>query len=249
MNDLVAFFNQNNGIAIIISSISVLISAVAVSVSFYYNFTTRRQNIKSQEPQLSMRIEKEKGALFLLIQNNGKTAAKDIKVDILNIQNNGEKELMLDSLFSQTIELYPTEIVRSMIAISGDNMATGYLYPKIDVSVSYKIPGKRKKIALNRTITFLDYSGETITANVNIDLKEITKLLKANARATIRTANYFDGNQIAVFDEMDILSEHNFRTLMRDTAKIKAGSQNGKSKKSPKSVVSDSRTEKLDLKE
>ena len=113
------FLNDNGGISVFIASISTLISAIAVMAAIYLNVKTQNQYKKSLEPQLSMRVDKYDGMLYLLVQNTGRTAAQNIKINVKSIENNALSELMLDNLFSQSFELYPNETIQAMVAISG----------------------------------------------------------------------------------------------------------------------------------
>lgn len=214
MEEILEYLNNNNGIAILISSISVLISAIAVVVALYYNSKTQKQYKKSLEPQLSMRIDKIGGLLYLLTENTGRTAAKNIKLKVRSIEDNGTRKLMLDKLFSQTFELYSNETVQAMVAISGENFSTGTLYPRIIVDVSYQIPGRKQQVEYSRTVTFSKIYDTKVHAEVKMDLRSIESSLKSTARATVRTANYLDGNQVAEFDEKDILAGKSLRNDM-----------------------------------
>ena len=92
------------------------------------------------------------------------------------------------------------------MAISGENITTGILNPKITVDVSYLIYGTKTKVQYTRTVTFSKVYDTKIFADVNMDLKDVESSLKATARAAVRTANYLDGNQVSVFDESNILA-------------------------------------------
>jgi hypothetical protein len=204
MKEILDFLNQNNGISILIASVSAFISAIAVVVALFFNVKTQNQYKKSLEPQLSMRGENFENVLYLLVQNTGRTAAQNIKIDVKSIENNGSNELMLDDLFSQSYDLYPNETIQAMVAISEENLTTGNLYPKIIVNVSYFIYGT--KVQYTRTVTFSKVYDTKVFADVNMDLKNVESSLRATARAAVRTANYLDGNQVAVFDELNILA-------------------------------------------
>jgi len=206
MKEILIFLNSNGGVSIIIASVSTLISAIAVGVALYFNFKTQNQQKKSLEPQLSMRIDKYNSILYLLVQNTGRTAAQSIKINVKSIENNGSNGLMLDDLFSQSYELYPNETIQAMVAISGENVTTGILYPKITVGVSYHIYGTKTKVQYPRTVTFSKVYDTKVFADINMDLKNVESSLMASARAAVRTANYLDGNQVAVFDELNILA-------------------------------------------
>lgn len=207
MVEIVNFLNANSGISIFVSSVAALISAIAVGVALYFNSKTQNQYKKSLEPQISMRIDKFGGMLYLLIQNLGRTAAQNIKLSVMSIENNGDNGLELDSLLSQSFELYPNETVQALVAISGENVATGFLYPKITVAISYRIYGTKKTIQYTRTVIFSKVYDLKVLADVNMDLHKVESALTATARASIRTANYLDGHKIAIFDELDMLTD------------------------------------------
>lgn len=213
MIEIIDFLNMNSGIAIFVSSISALISAIAVIVALYFNAKTQNQYQKSLEPQISMRVDMFDGILYLLIQNLGRTAAQDLRVIVKSIENNGANGLALDKLFSQTFELFPNESTQAMIAISGENASTGALYPKVILNVSYRIYKTKKIIQFERSVTFSKVYDTKVLADVNLDLNKIESALTANARASVRTANYFDGHQVTAFDELNILAD---KTLKND---------------------------------
>lgn len=219
MMEILEFLNMNSGFSIFIASISAIISAIAVGIALYFNAKTQYQYKKSLEPQLSMRLDKYNGLLYLQIQNTGRTAAQNIRMNIDSIENNGSNGLMLDSLFSQSYELYPTETIQAMVAISGENIGTGALYPKIKVEVSYFVYGTKTKVQYDRTITFSKVYDTKVFADVNMDLKEIESSLKSTARATVRAANYFDGNQVTIFDELNIISKNSLQNDLSLAAK------------------------------
>jgi hypothetical protein len=113
---------------------------------------------------------------------------------------------MLDGLFSQSFELYPNETIQAKLAISGENIAIATLYTKITAKVSYHIYGTKTKVHYDRTITFSEVYDTKVFYDVNMDLKELESSLKDNTKETVRTANYLDGNQVAVFDELNIIA-------------------------------------------
>ncbi len=211
-NDCLNYLNTNNGVSILVSSVSALISAIAVVIALYFNAKTQNQHKKSLEPQLSMQGETINGMLYLHVQNAGRTAAQSIRIDVISIEGNGSNALSLDSLFSQSFDLYPNEKIQAMVAISGENIGTGKLYPKLTVRIIYYVFGTKSEIQYTRTVTFSDGYDTKIFADVGIDLDEITSYLGATARATVRTANYLDGTQVAVFDELNILAGASLKT-------------------------------------
>lgn len=54
---------------------------------------------------------------MLRVTNTGRSAAKDVLIEIKRIENNGDRnELELDDLFGKEIELYPNESTQGRIA-------------------------------------------------------------------------------------------------------------------------------------
>ena len=214
MTEMINFLNMNSGLSIFVTSISALISAIAVGVALFFNAKTQNQYKRGLEPQISMRVDKFGGILYLLIQNTGRTAAQDVRIVVKAIENNGANGLQLDQLFSQSFELFPNESVQAMVAISGENVSTGILYPKVSLDISYKIYKTKKNIRYSRSVTFSKVYDTKVLADVNMDLGKVESALAANARASVRTANYFDGNQVAVFDELNILAHKSLKNDM-----------------------------------
>ena len=66
-----------------------------------------------------------------------------------------------------------------------------------------------------RTITYAPAYNSKILADVNLDTHNIESSLRHISRASVRTANYLDGHQVAEFDELDILSGKSFENDLR----------------------------------
>ncbi|MFA0814590.1 MAG: hypothetical protein ACC608_02250 [Anaerofustis sp.] len=206
------FLNNNSGIAILVAGISTLCSLIALIISLSYNVRTQNQYKKSLEPQLSMRLDKINGMLYLKVQNTGRTAAENVKISVESIENNGANDLKLDDLFSQEHEMYPNETIQAIVAVSGENASTGFLYPKIRIGVLYRIYGTKTKVHYTRTITFSKVYDTNVIADVNIDLKNLEDSLRTTARAIVRTANYLDGKHVASYDEIEVFSEKSLQS-------------------------------------
>lgn len=152
-----------------------------------------------------------------MIENRGKSPALDVVVNIIKIENNGQRGLFEDGLFKQKFDLYPLETVQGSIAINGENIQTGILYPCVFFQVNYTIVGKTKKVSYQRSVTFSKTYDQKVYADVDLDLRKIESSLGSTARAVVRTANYLDGHQIAEFDEIHLISEN---TLRNDISKV-----------------------------
>jgi hypothetical protein len=206
--------NWDKAVPILISSVSTLISAIAVVVALYFNAKTQRQNRNASEPQLAMRLDMLHGLVCLIVQNNGKSAAQNLDIRITSIANNGEHNLFNSASFTVK-DLYPTETYLQQIAIYAANFETGELFPVIDVNVSYSIYGVKSKRKYSRSIAYSKAFGQKVLADVNFDTSKIETPLAALSRDVNRTTNYVTGSNLFTFDEVNIFFEHFLRDDIR----------------------------------
>ena len=198
--------------SLLVAAISALIAAITAIAAFMANHQNKKQYKDSIQPQLSMSLVEFNSILYLRIKNSGQTAAKNIEIRITGIKNNGNSNnLYLDDLFKGTFELYPEEVVQGKVAICGRNIAQS-VFPQVKVSVSYRVDGAKKSTAYKRTVTYLSAYTEKISADINLDTRQMEDSLKSIARASVRTANYLDGRQVAPFDELNILAGCSLKT-------------------------------------
>lgn len=195
-----------------IAGFEAFVGTVALSsLALWQNEKIHNQHMESLEPALSMKLISVSGMLYLMIENTGATEAIDIKVSVLDIANNGiHDELSTDGLFDTVFDLYPKEIVQGRVAISGANIATE-IFPQIKVHVSYLRPDMKRKKDYDRTVTYNCGYDIKVTADINYDNTRMESDIDAIARASVRTANYFDGHQVAKFDELNILAGKSLR--------------------------------------
>lgn len=203
-------------LSLLVAAISALIAAITAIAAFMANHQSKKQYKDSIQPQLSISLVEFNSFLYLHIKNAGQTAAKNIEIRITGIKNNGSSNnLHLDDLFKGEFELYLEEAVQGEVAICGRNMAQS-VFPQVDVSVSYRTDGAKKATTYTRTVTYLSAYTEKISADVNLDTKQMEDSLKSMARASVRTANYLDGRQVAPFDELNILARCSLKTDLLD---------------------------------
>lgn len=186
-------------------------------LALWQNHQTQMQYLESQEPLLSMELIEEDSILYLAMENTGGVEAKDIKIKVSNILNNGENNrLDLDGLFDMVFELYPKEKVKGRLAYSGENIATE-IFPQISIKVSYTRPDLKRKKEYERTVIY--NSGHLPNMNVSSNTKydSIASDVDKIARANVRIANYLDGRQVTKLDEINILAG---RSLKNDIADI-----------------------------
>lgn len=198
-------------ISLIVAVFSALIAVISTIAAFMANHQSKKQYEESIQPQLSMSLVEINSLLYLRIKNTGQLAAKDVKIRVNGIKNNGNADqLFPDDLFTTEFELYPEEVVQGRVAIYGRNIEQS-VFPQVKVSVSYRTDGVKKATTYNRTVTYLAAYTEKIAADVKINTEQMESSLKSIARASVRTANYLDGRQIEPFDEVNIRADCSLR--------------------------------------
>lgn len=209
---MIEWITQNDTtVASLIAATSALISAITAIIAFCANRQGRKQYQESIQPQLSMSLVNYNSWLYLMIKNTGGLPAKNIIITLDGITNNGGfDEFIPDALFSSSFELYPEEIVQGKVALQGGDISHA-IFPQIQISVSYTCGTAKKKHSYSRTVTYQSAYTEKIIADVHLDTKNIDSSLGSIARASVRTANYLDGRQVAVFDELNILAHESLK--------------------------------------
>lgn len=191
------------------------------ALALWQNQQIHKQHIESLEPTLSMRLVDLNGWLYLMIDNTGSIEAKEVRINILEIYNNGDQNtLHLDGLFHTSFELYPKESVQGEIAISGASIATK-IFPQVRVSVSYLRPDLNRRKEYERTVTYSNGYDSKVIADVNYDNRTMEFDIDKIARASVRMANYLDGHQVAKFDELDLLAGCSLRNDLIDAIRSK----------------------------
>ena len=205
--NFIEVFDTTDKMAILISAISAFIASISTIVAIHANRMNHKQYCKSIEPQLSMELVNFNNILYLQIKNTGKTVANNIRIIPEKLTNNGDENDLpcQNGLFSMFFELYPDEVVQTEVGY-WHNTIQCKSFPQLTLSVKYSQESVRKPIAYKRTVTFAPAYNNKILADVNIDTNNIASSLRHISRATVRTANYLDGHQIAEFDELDILA-------------------------------------------
>lgn len=199
----------------ILSIISMIIAGLSLLITIIFNIINQHQIVKDNEPQLSFCLKELNGMLYLLVHNVGKTKAIDIKLNIKKINNNNGRELLLDDLFKNTFELYPDEKVQGIIAIYGENISN-HVFPNIDADITYKKDHIFRRVHYKRKIFFTASADSKIIVNTNYDLQEIEDNISKLHKATLRLANYFDGCEVAPFDELNLIPGRHFQEELVD---------------------------------
>lgn len=181
------------------------------AIAFWQNQQIHNQHIESLEPILSMRLILIGHSIYLLIENTGESRAKDIKISVDHIENNGEIGLDLDALFQSTFELYPHEIVQGRVAKSGGDIMTS-VFPQIFVHVSYVRADINRMNEYSRSVIFDGGYSRNIIADVNLDNYKMESDIDCIARVAVRVANYLDGRQVSKVDKIDTLGKQSLKS-------------------------------------
>ncbi|MGN0654051.1 MAG: hypothetical protein ACI4KD_03950 [Oscillospiraceae bacterium] len=190
-------------------------------LALWQNQQIHEQHIESLEPLLSMHLLEEKSILYLVVENTGGVEAKNIRIKVLNLCNNGSNnDLWLDGLFDTVFELYPKEKVRGRIAICGSDIATE-IFPQIKIKVSYIRPDLKREKEYERTVIYNNGFSQSKIVNTNTENEKIASDVDKIARANIRIANYLDGRQITQFDEINISTNSSLKNDLVEAIKTK----------------------------
>lgn len=218
INFLKDFFGSSDNLAILISAVSAFVATISTITALVANHRSQKHYKKSVEPQLSMKLVDFDSVLYLQIKNTGKTVARKISIAPKQIVNNGDcpSTPNTDGLFSMEFELYPSETVQSAVGFCYQTLCGELAFPQLTISVTYYMDGVSKPVSFERTVTYAPAYDSKITADINYNSSKIEGALKSISRASVRTANYLDGNQVAEFDELNILANKSLENDLRN---------------------------------
>ena len=144
--DEIIYLLKNTSISDFIGSLSLIVAIIAVIVTIIINVRENKKYINSLKPLLSFSLYEMNGLLLLLVKNNGLSEAKNVKIEVLELKNNGNNnKLMLDAIFNEVFMLYPTGETQGIIAISGRNIETD-IFPQVKLNISFIEGNDDKKI-------------------------------------------------------------------------------------------------------
>lgn len=208
--DEIIYILKNNSISDFIASLSLIVTIIAVIVTIIINVRENKKYINSLKPLLSFSLYEMNGLLLLLVKNNGLSEAKNIKIEVLELKNNGNNsKLMLDAIFSEVFMLYPTEETQGIIAISGRNIETD-IFPQVKLSISFVEGNDDKKVEYCRTITF------TRKMEEKNRLENIEDSIESISYSNNRMANYIEGRTLFSFDRMNVIPRSSLYKDMKD---------------------------------
>lgn len=201
---------KNNGKSDFIAVLSLIVAIIAVIVTVIINIRENKKYINSLKPLLSFSLYEMSGLLILIVKNNGQSEAKNIKIKILELKNNGKNsKLMLDKIFNEEFMLYPTEETQGIIAISGRNIETD-IFPQVKLKISFIEGNDNKSIEYCRTIIFKRKISE------KEKLENIEDSIQSISYSNNRIANYIEGRTLFTFDRMNVIPKSSLYKDMKD---------------------------------
>ncbi len=196
-------------IAVVISGISLLIVII-----------NQFKMIKDKEPQLSFNLRSINDFLYLRVRNSGLTKAKNIRITIIKIYNNGDSGIQEDQIFQIPFELAAQEEVQGMIGFLNESISN-HPFPYVDIKVCYDKPHFIKRVKYERQVFYYASVEEKLSVDTGLDLRSIDHNINNIHKSTLRLANYFDGNEIAPFDELNIVSGNHFQKDLKNVKEEK----------------------------
>ncbi len=195
-----------------VEKISVVISAITLIILLINQYKLMKDN----EPQLSFSLRSINNVLYLNVKNNGKTKAKTVRIIINKMYNNGENGIQEDQIFQIPFELASQEEIQGMVGYIGETISN-HVFPYIDIKVIYDKPHFIKRVKYERQVFYYASTEKRVFVDTGWDLNSINEDLNNIHKSTLRLANYFDGNEVAPFDELSIVSENHFQKDLKNT--------------------------------
>lgn len=194
---------------------TLLVGILTITITLIIDIINRIKSVKDNEPQLSFDLRNFDDMLFLIIKNTGHTKATNIKINIKKIWNNSNNGLNEDFIFSVPFELNSNEQTQGMIAFCGDSIYE-HTFPYIDIEVSYYKQHFIKKVKYDRQVFFNPQQEDKSMKEICNQIKSLNNNIDKLRNPILRLANYFDGHQIAPFDELNILAKNSFQSDLYD---------------------------------
>ena len=107
-----------------VEKISVVISAITLIILLINQY----KMMKDKEPQLSFNLRSIDNILYLKVKNSGMTKAKNIRIIINKIYNNGNSAIQEDQIFQIPFELDSQEEIQGMIGYLGETISS-HVFP------------------------------------------------------------------------------------------------------------------------
>lgn len=194
---------------------TLLVGILTITITLIIDIINRVKSVKDNEPQLSFDLRNFNNRLFLIIKNTGHTKATNIKINIKKIWNNSNNSLYEDFIFSVPFELNSNEQTQGMIALCGDSIYK-HIFPYIDIEVSYCKQHFIKNVKYDRQVFFNPQQEDKSMKEICSQIISLNNNIDKLRNPILRLANYFDGHQIAPFDELNILAKNSFQSDLYD---------------------------------
>lgn len=205
---------------------SLFVAILALIVTVIANIISNYHYVESKAPQLTFGLSENENELYLSIKNTGESAAKDIKININSIENNGDNNKIYNH-FKEEFYLFPEEIVQGEIAFSGQNMIT-QIFPQIYVDVTYKAMNNKKTVKYSRNISFLKGNKQTARDKSFVDIAD---KLDSIMYSENRIANYVEGRNLYAFDRLNVMAYSSLKQDMMDAMSVNNDNKKRKYKK------------------
>lgn len=201
---------SESGTSNYIAIVSVVVAILALLANIITNRKNHKQYIESLKPLLTFDFYEINGELLLSVTNSGKTEANNIRLEILQMRNNGNNNnLILDGLFENKFMLFPEEEVQGTIGHYGGNVQNK-CFPIVDVKISYHSGNDNKTTEYIRTITFKrNIYGRNQFSKIEDSIESISY-------SNNRLANYIEGRTLFRFDKMNTFPHNSLYKDMRD---------------------------------
>ncbi len=193
-----------------------VIAIIISGITLIFTIINQINIIKDKEPQLSFSLKSFNGILYLMVTNNGGTPAKNIRIKVEKIYNNGNCGIQEDQIFEIPFELASHESVQGMIGFNGENISN-HVFPYVDIKVQYQKPHFKRNVKYEREVFYTASAERKINVETNMNLNDIEHNINNMHKSLLRLANYFDGNEIAPFDELNIVSSNHFQKDLLNT--------------------------------
>lgn len=130
-----------------------IIAIIISGITLIFTIINQINIIKDKEPQLSFSLKSFNDVLYLMVTNNGGTPAKNIRIKVDKIYNNGNCGIQEDQIFEIPFELASHESVQGMIGFNGENISN-HVFPYVDIKVQYQKPHFRKNVKYEREVFY-----------------------------------------------------------------------------------------------
>lgn len=194
-------------ISIIIAIGSLLISAASLLCAIIWNKKSEERYLSSIEPILNFKLFEISGILYLEIRNSGLTEATDINIRVLKLEHNGSRNIDKGFDLGSPLWLYPSESIICKIGLFDNSYAAKEQHPLLHMHIRYKTSKSTSFIDKDRKVCYTENVHNPIEIT---ELKKFNDYFRSIMFSENRVANYLDGKNLSVYDELNIKTENTF---------------------------------------